>query len=375
VPIAINVFMRAPIEMLCGSYDITVVANGSADQLVETLRQRVRFVPIRIERNVSFIRDFTALVALYGFFRLEKFDVVHSMTPKAGVLAMTAGRLAGVPHRVHTFTGQVWATRRGIGRRFLKILDRTLVSNASLVLADSGSQRDFLIREGIASPQEIDVLADGSVGGVDTKRFAFSEDARREIRLEHGIPRDAVVFLFLGRLTRDKGLLDLARAFASVAKADARNHLLIVGWDEQDVGDALAELASRFPENVHRAGFATHPERYYSAADVICLPSYREGFGTVLIEAASVGLPAIASRIYGITDAVEDGVTGILHEPAADVEIAAAMRLLSSDVEVRSRMGSAARERARAKFSEARVTRAVADFYNRMLTASESASR
>lgn len=362
-PITLSVFFRAHLAVLRQEYDVTLVSNGSAHDVAPLLGSHVGFVPLRIERRISIARDATALVNLYRLFRRERFNSVHSMTPKAGLLAMVAARFAGVPHRIHTFTGQVWATRTGVRRMVLKSLDRLLSTSATALLADSESQSRFLIENGIGRPGQIAVLADGSVAGVDLERFRPRSETRGRMRRDYGISDDAVLFMFLGRLSLDKGLGDLARAFAITATKAPSVHLLVVGPDEDGFESELSRLAACFPGRVHSFGFADRPEDHMAAADVFCLPSYREGFGVVIIEAAAVGLPAIASRIYGITDAVEDGVTGLLHTAGSASEIAQAMQRLASDETLRRRMGDAARARVATRFSEARLTTAFCEFY------------
>ncbi|MBI3773305.1 MAG: glycosyltransferase [Gammaproteobacteria bacterium] len=358
--------MAPHIALLSADYDITLVTSGSVDDLRGLLGRNVSFVSLQIDRKISLKNDLVALLKLWVLFREQKFDVVHSIMPKAGLLAMLAARAAGIPLRFHTFTGQVWVTKKGIGKYVLKLFDKIIAKNASWVLADSHSQRLILQENRIVKESKIVVLADGSFAGVNLNRFIFSAEVRDRVRLKHSIPVDGVVFLFLGRLNKDKGLLDLSRAFSTAAR-DARNlHLLIVGPDEERLDAEFSTLASRFPGRVHRVGFTDRPEDFLSAADVLCLPSYREGFPNVPLQAAAVGLPVIASRIYGITDAVEDGFTGILHCPRAQDEIAEAMLLLASNKDLRQQMGSAGRVRVLNKFSEERVTRAFADFYRDM---------
>jgi glycosyltransferase involved in cell wall biosynthesis len=368
IPFAINVFLRAHVEVLMRTYDVTLVTNGSVKELAASLQGGVCLIPVRIERKVSLKNDVLALVKLWRLFRTARFDIVHSITPKAGLLSMIAARGACIRYRLHTFTGQVWATKKGVQRFALRMLDRFLAMNATRVFADSHSQRRFLIDNNVVSPSKIEVLADGSFVGVDTRRFCASPSARSTVRAEFGIAEDAIVYLFLGRLNRDKGILDLFKAFATAADDDCNIHLMVVGPDESGIDLEYLDLSRQHPARLHRAGFSDYPERYMSAADVFCLPSYREGFGSVLVEAAAVGLPAIASRIYGITDAVEDGVTGILHEAGAPSEIAAAMLLFARDVGLRRTMGMAARERALTRFSELRLTTAFADLYHSMLS-------
>jgi len=368
VPVALKWFLTPHIELLSKEYDITLVTHGVADDLSHLLNRNVSFVPVRIERTLSPTHDLLALIMLWRLFRHAHFDSVHSIMPKSGLLAMVAAHMAAVPVRVHTFTGQVWANKSGIRRHLLRYADTVLAMNATHVLADSHSQRRFLLENNVVNASSIRVLADGSISGVNPSRFKYVAGARERIRLEHAIPHDAVVFLFLGRINRDKGIVDLFTAFGIAANSNSRLHLLIVGPDEDDLESEGTALSGRVPGRVHRVGYTDCPEHYMSASDVFCLPSHREGFGTVIIEAASVGLPSIASRIYGITDAVLDGVTGILHAPGSTAEMAHAMLLLASDDTYRLRMGRAARERAVERFSEERVLTAFAGFYREMFS-------
>jgi len=367
VPVAIKWFMRAHVLRLRETFDITLLANGSGEEVADLLGEHVRFVRIPIERKISLRRDVVGLWHLWRLFRRERFDVVHSLMPKAGLLTMTAGRLAGIRRRFHTFTGQVWAARTGFSYVLLKSLDRILVWNSTFILADSPSQVQFLITERVVPADKIEVLAEGSIIGVDLERFRFDPAARLEIRARHGIPDAAIVFLFLGRLTYDKGLNDLVAAFRLAAPRDPQLQLMVVGPDEEGFEGKFAALASEFPGRVHREGFVHHPQQFMAASDVFVLPSYREGFGSVIIEAAAVGRPAIASRIYGLTDAVEEEVTGLLYPVTDAVALADTMVRIAADAPLRARLGSAAEQRARSRFSEQTVTEAMVDFYRRRL--------
>lgn len=368
IPFSLKMFMAPHIRALSKEHEITLVANGVSADLAGLTGDHVHFQTMPIERKISLWKDCTTLFFLWRFFKKNKFHCVHSITPKAGLLSMLAARFAGVPLRLHTFTGQVWATEKGLHRWLLKTLDKLMAGSATTVLADSASQRLFLIKNDVVAPREVTVLADGSIAGVDVQRFEYSAEMRAAIRKYHNIPAEDVVFLYLGRLNRSKGIPELLRAFERATQNLSNLHLIVAGPDEAYLAATVAALASRYPGKVHRVAYVNHPEQYMSAADVLCLPSHREGFGTVLIEAASIGIPAIASRIYGITDAVEDGVTGILHQPASDREIADAMTKLSIDTNLRHQMGKAARARVVEKFSEARLTCALADFYRDMFS-------
>jgi glycosyltransferase involved in cell wall biosynthesis len=302
-------------------------------------------------------------VRLVRLFTAHRFRVVHSVTPKAGLLAMLAAWLARVPVRIHTFTGQVWATRRGTGRMLLRAMDRLIARLATHVLVDSPSQRDFLIGSGVVSAGKASVLANGSICGVDAERFRPDAAARTRIRNEAGVRDDAILFLYLGRLSRDKGVLDLARAFAGLATQHTSAHLALVGPDEEGLRDRIGDIVGKFANRVSVRHFTARPEQSMAGADVFCLPSYREGFGQVAIEAAATGLPVIASRIYGIVDAVVEGETGLLHAPADVEALRSHMETLMLRPDLRRRLGEAGRARALRDFSAERVTRALLEYY------------
>ena len=364
-------FLMDQIRALSGSYEVSIAANDDEPGLFESTR--VRLIRLPIARNISPLSDLKALVSLYRLFRRERFDAVHSVTPKAGLLAMIASCTARVPVRVHMFTGQVWATRKGFTRALLKWMDRLLAACATHVLADSASQLAFLREQRVLPPGRGEVLANGSISGVDTTRFRPDPALRTLVHMELDIPAAATVFVFVGRLKRDKGVLDLAGAFARIA-ADTNAFLVLVGPDEEHLAGDVRQAAGASAGNLRLVGMTDAPERYMAAGDVFCLPSYREGFGAVIIEAAAAGLPAIGSRIYGITDAIEDGVTGLLVPPADVESLAAAMRLLADDRGRRNAFAHAARERASRYFSREVVTSATIAFYERILPPARASS-
>ncbi|MCW5649309.1 MAG: glycosyltransferase family 4 protein [Ramlibacter sp.] len=360
---SLNVFMRPHIEALGQEFDIMLVATGDPQALQDLLGDNIKFRSLAIEREVSLLRDVRALWSLFWLFRELRPQAVHSIMPKSGLLTMLAARFAGVPSGFHTFTGQVWATRRGFWRHLLKLMDKVLVLASSRVLADSPSQAEFLASEGILPPGGAVVLGAGSICGVDIRRFSADKRIREHLRGLYAVPHEAVVFIYVGRLNRDKGVLDLLEAFATIAAARPAAQLLLVGPDEEKLAVRIDQLAGRFPGRVHRQGFSLTPEHYMTMADVFCLPSYREGFGSTLIEAAAVGLPSLASRIYGITDAVVDDVTGLLHAPGDVNALSGLMLRILDDPGLRARLGSEGRRRATESFSQERLTAAMAAFY------------
>ena len=362
-PLIVNFFLVPILAGLKRAYRVSLVVNlGEGTPLPADLGVAIVHVPIL--RKVSPWGDLDALVRLVRLFRKSRFDAVHSFSPKAGLLATLAGRIAGVPVRIHTYTGQVWMTHSFIMRALLIAADRSIARNATHLLADSPSQLKVLRDSGIVKgTKQCQVLGSGSLSGVDPARFRPDAPSRAAVRRELEIAPSATVFVFLGRMTRDKGVLDLARAFASVAKAHPAAILLLVGPDEEGVRPKVEGICSAYAAKLRFVDYTRHPERYLAAADALCLPSYREGFGAVIIEAAAAGVPATGSRIYGITDAIIDGETGLLHAPGDTNDLAEKMGLLLRDPILRERLGKRARQRAIDEFSQPRLTQALLDYY------------
>ena len=356
----VNAFLQGPIKMLAENNAVYVVTNLLVGDSVPVLKDSQKVISIPLEREISPVKDLKALFALIRLFRKEKFDAVHSVTPKAGLLAMLAAFVARIPLRVHTFTGQVWASKKGIKRFLLKCIDILIAALTSHNLVDSPSQRDFLVSEKVISKSKAFVFEKGSISGVDLSKFKPDSEARLAIRKQLEIEDNKLVFLFIGRLNIDKGVLDLAQAFSQIN--NKKLHMLFVGPDEQNMQAEINNLQKN-NNNIHFIGYTDMPEVFMAAADVLCLPSYREGFGSVLIEAAAVGLPVIASRIYGITDAVIDHETGLLHEPHDINAIQSLIERIAEDEALRTKLGQQARARAIRDFSSELIAQAWVDFY------------
>jgi glycosyltransferase involved in cell wall biosynthesis len=355
-------FLGYQLAVLSQTYRVSVVANAG-EAGMPFLPDGVRGISVRLERRPAPLRDAVALFTLYRLFRRERFDVVHSMTPNAGLLAMLAAFASRTPVRLHTFMGEVWSTRQGWSRSLLKASDRLVAMLATEVMVVSPSERSFLRAEGVLGASRGIVLAEGSHSGVDTARFEPDPTTRKDVRAELGIDDEDVVFLFLGRLTRDKGVIVLARAWQRLVDANVGGRLVLVGWDEE----GLLGLPLFDQEGLVVVGPTLEPERYVKASDVLCLPSRREGFGNVVIEAASAGVPAIASRIYGLSDAVVDGETGLLFERDDVDALTTCMLRLMTEPGVRRALGEAARKRAVGRFSQEIVAAALIQAYDHAL--------
>lgn len=366
-PFAVNAFLLTHLKALSDCCQVTLCVNRSLYPLSDHIDPRIRVVDCQIAREVSVFKDLRALLFLVSWFRAERFAAVHSITPKAGLLAMLAARLAGIRLRHHTFTGQVWANKCGIARFLLKMFDRVIVHAASRVFADSPSQCRFLEEERVVRPGGISVLGPGSIAGVDVNRFRPEPECRKQVRAELNTAEDACVFLFVGRITKDKGVFDLVQAFTRVAHQNPRTELWLVGPDEECLVEQLQQRNQHGPGRMRWLGQTFQPERYMASADVLVLPSYREGFGSVVIEAAACGIPTIAYRIDGVIDAVLEERTGLLVQARKIDALAAAMLAVSLDPALREKMGRQALERVSTQFSSSAVTADWVAFYKQVL--------
>lgn len=365
VEFAVTAFLLNHLRALSKVHDVTVVVNTNNPHFLHEQGINAKVVPLAIARDINLISDISCLLQLVKLFYQQRFSAVHSITPKAGILAMLAAYIVRVPLRVHTFTGQIWVTKTGFKRYFLKQIDCLIASLSTHNLVDSPSQCEFLLHENVISSTKSTVLAKGSISGVDISRFKPDPIAKSRIRQELNITEDAILFLFLGRLTVDKGLLDLAKAFGELNFVNA--HLLFVGPDEQALQVEITRVAGESSMNTQFIGHTNTPEVFIAAADVLCLPSYREGFGSVVIEAASAGVPAIASRIYGITDAVVDNETGLLHAPHDIEAIKSCLQKMLDNPTLRLKLGQQAQARAIKDFNSHLITQAWVDFYRKNL--------
>ena len=336
--------------------------------LLDNISNKIEIINLPIVREINLISDLFALLKLILIFRKNKFSLVHSVSPKAGLLTAIAAWAIQVPNRLHTFTGQVWVTKKGMIKWLLKLLDKLIITLNTKILVDSISQEEFLIKENLLNVGNALVLGSGSLGGVDLQRFQSSTRQRKIVRQELNISSDCIVFLFVGRIKKDKGVFELAKAFKNISLNNNNNiALLIVGPDEDNLVQRLSSVLDSSFNYTRFIDFTNTPEKYMMASDIFVLPSYREGFGSVIIEAASCGIPSIGSDIYGLSDAIKDGETGILVPVKSEKYLEEAMIKLLDNNNLRIKMGDMACHHAQDSFSQDKITMLLIKLYERII--------
>ena len=359
---AVSAFLVSHLKELSKYYDLTVIVNLKNPKFLIDQKLDIKLININFSRKINIFLDCLSFAQLTYLFLIKRYDAVHSITPKAGLLAMTASFLTFIPIRVHCFTGQVWATKSGLSRLLLKLIDKVVGILSTQNIVDSRSQYKFLVKENVLKKDKSLVFGSGSVSGIDLLKFKPNKKVKVKLRNKLKIPPASFVFIFLGRLNSDKGIYDLIHSFKSADLKSA--YLLLIGPDEENIATKFKSNHS----NIIFSGATSSPQDYLAASDILCLPSYREGFGNVVIEAAASGLPSIVSNIYGLSDAIIQNNTGLAHEPKDLKEITKLMIAVFNDRKLVANLGKAAKKRAISEFDSKILVKHWKDFYQHNLT-------
>jgi glycosyltransferase involved in cell wall biosynthesis len=338
-------------------------------------KEGVAVAPIELPRKITPVRDLVALAELTAVIRRFRPDIVHAHTPKGGLLGTLAAAAAFVPVRLYQMRGLPLMTATGWKRQLLTMTERVSCRAATRVICQSRSLREVAIAERLCAPDRMEVVRSGS-NGVDAQGKFNPARLDRSVRAELGLAADAMVFGFVGRLVRDKGVEELAAAWRRVREAVPQARLLLVGpYEESDAISAHHRAALEADPRVTICGFRSDVARLYAAMDVFMLPSRREGFPNALLEASAMQLPVVATRIPGCTDLVVDGETGTLVSVDDANELAEAMVRYGRSPELRRKHGCAARVRALTEFSREQLWEAVHAVYARLLDESNDVVR
>lgn len=365
-------FHRTNIEKLSEDFDIYAVMKIQNPEVFNGVKV-VEAHSIEIERRPSIFKDIKALWELYRYFKTNKFDIFVSQSSKSSLLCAIAGRLAGVPIRVRIFTGQLWANKMGVGRFFFKCVDKLTVALNTHILVDGKPQRTYLIENGILKDDQATVLANGSICGVDVDKFHPEQKVHIELRNSMGLSDSDIVFAFMGRVNREKGIFELLQAFDILASKYSNIKLVLIGNSEGIDKESMSIYPNiRIGDNLILYGYTTEPYKTLQLADIFCLPSYREGFGMSAIEAASLELPVICSDAYGLGDSFVEGKTGLKCKVKDVKSLVAAMETYIQHPELIKQYGCNGRDRVVEMFNKDLVSNAWSEYFKERLHESKT---
>ena len=334
VPMSLNLLLKGQLRYLNQFYDVTAISGAGKDMDEVQNREQVKTQVIEMAREISPFQDLMALYRLYCYFKKEKPDIIHSITPKAGLLSMLAGKFAGVPIRMHTFTGLIFPSKKGIFKTVLIGMDRLLAGCATHIYPEGEGVKEDLIKYRITQ-KPLKMIANGNVNGIDTAYFnrnEISTNILENLKADLGIEENDFVFIFVGRLVRDKGINELIAAFSNI-NLNLNLKLLLVGPLEAELDPLLPQTLQEIATNpnIISVGFQKDVRPYFLLSDALVFPSYREGFPNVVLQSLALQVPAIVTDINGSNEIITHGKNGLIVPPKNASELQKAMERLLTD--------------------------------------------
>src|SRR5690554_75177 len=376
VPVSLKTLLKGQHRFM-SEKGFEVVGVSSKGQELQDVQndENIRVIALEMSRTISPLKD---LKSLWNFYRLcmrEKPLIVHSHTPKAGIVGMLGAKLAGVPIRLHTVAGLPLMEATGIKRKVLDFVEKLTYSSATKVYPNSKGLYDFILENNYTTKNKLKVIGNGSSNGIDTSLFSpdgITEEAKNTLRTKLNLSADSFVFVFVGRLVGDKGINELVSAFQNLSRSPLTTHhssLLLVGSLESELdplnNDTLEAIQT--DPNIVSVGFQQDVRPYFTIADALAFPSYREGFPNVVLQAGAMGLPSIVSNINGCNEIITHKVNGLIIPSKDTKALSDAMRLMMDDENLYKQLKSKARDQIASRYERQRVWDALLEEYESQL--------
>ena len=368
IPLSLEKLLSGQLRFMSDYYEVIAVSSDKERLEQYGKSEKVAVFPIEMTRKITPIKDVLAVIKLYFYLKKNKPFIVHSHTPKAGVVGMLASKLAGVPHRLHTVAGLPLLEGKGFKRILLDFVEKLTYSCATKVYPNSQGLSKIIIENKYCFPDKLKVMADGSSNGIDTNYFnpeLFSTDENLNLKKELGIKEEDFVFVFVGRLVKDKGINEMIEAFEFLQKVQKGIKLLLVGYYEQELDPLNAHSMESIKKNeaILTVGFQNDVRPYFAIGDVLVFPSYREGFPNVVLQAGAMGLSCIVSDINGCNEIIIEGKNGIIIPVKDSNAIYEAMKKIATDENLQFQLQKNARKMIVSRYEQKVVWEAILEEY------------
>lgn len=314
---SLGTLLKGQLRFMNDYYEVVGIASDGNDLVKVGDYEGIRTIPVEMTRTITPLKDINSLFELYRIFKKEKPFIVHTHTPKAGTLGMLAAKLAGVPHRLHTIAGLPLLEARGQKRKLLNTVEKLTYAFATLVLPNSFALQEIVIEENFCSREKLRVIGNGSSNGIDTEHYdrkKVSAERIDALKQELNITPQDTVFLFIGRIAKDKGIDELVEAFDAINKSHSNTKLIIVGPSEKELDpiNDLTESLIKSNISIHETGMVEDIRPYVAISDILTFPSYREGFPNVVLQASCMETPCIVTDINGCNEIISDNFNGLI---------------------------------------------------------------
>lgn len=373
VPISLKLLLKDQLRYMDQYFEVIAVSSSGKELQEVEESQGVKVKAIKMSRQITPLKDLASLYEMIMFLLKEKPEIVHTHTPKAGLIGMLGAWVTRVPHRLHTVAGLPVMESSGMKRKMLMFVEWLTYRCATHVYPNSKGLEEFILINNLTTNDKIKVLGNGSSNGIDTTYFSRTEDVMADgnkIKDEYKLSDDDFVFIFIGRIVKDKGINELLSSFDTLGKTEQKVKLLLVGPFEDHL-DPISEESKailKHNENIIKVGFQNDVSPFLAISDCLVLPSYREGFPNVVMQAGSMGLPAIVSDINGCNEIIDNGVNGLII-PVKDREaLYDSMRKIYQEQELRERLAQNARKQIVVRYDQAFIWQALKDEYMALTT-------
>ena len=361
IPLSLDVLLQGQLRMLSEHYEVVGVSSPGEELDKVAQREGIRTIAVPMERKISPFKDLVSLFRLIRLFHREKPWMVHSLTPKAGLLAMTAAWICRVPVRIHMFTGLVFPTTTGLKQKILMATDSITCACATNVLPEGKGVKKDLEHFRITS-KPLQIIGNGNINGIDLEFFDRTPEVMEQA--EKYRKEEVVTFCFVGRIVRDKGMNELVAAFQRLHQAYPNTRLVLVGPFEEKLDPVLPETRQVIEQHaaIEWMGWQNDIRPFLAASEVFVFPSYREGFPNVVLQAGAMGLPSIVTDINGSSEIITEGVNGSIIPSQDEEALYKAMEKLL-DTEERRKLAQQARPQIANRYERKALWKELLKFY------------